>query len=105
MKSSFPFKIEYCGIRFDEEFRADIFIEGKGYVPRLSCLLCWHRQGTQIGKSGEQCLKKQLLTYLRLTGLKLGCLLNFGEVLMTCLSVRPSADYAWAGAGTGRGGV
>ena len=26
--------------------------------------------------------KKQLLTYLRLTGLKLGYLLNFGEALM-----------------------
>jgi len=26
--------------------------------------------------------KKQLLTYLRLTGLKLGYLLNFGESLM-----------------------
>ena len=31
--------------------------------------------------------KKQLLTYLRLTGLKLGYLLNFGEALMTCLCV------------------
>jgi len=26
--------------------------------------------------------KKQLLTYLRLTGMKLGFLLNFGEALM-----------------------
>jgi len=26
--------------------------------------------------------KKQVLTYLRLTGLKLGCMLNFGEALM-----------------------
>ena len=26
--------------------------------------------------------KKQLLTYLRLTGMKLGYLLNFGEALM-----------------------
>ncbi len=41
----------------------------------------------QIGTSIVDCAaiaahKKQLLTYLKLTGLKLGYLLNFGEALM-----------------------
>ena len=62
--------IEYCGIRFDEGFRADIIIEGKVILEIKSV------------ERVNNAHKKQLLTYLRLTGLKLGYLLNFGEALM-----------------------
>ena len=65
-----PISIELRGIKFDEAFRADIIVEGKVVVEL---------------KSVEQVTpahKKQLLTYLRLSGYKLGFLLNFGEALM-----------------------
>ena len=62
--------IEYRGERFDEGFRADLIV-GNLVILEL--------------KSVERVTtahKKQVLTYLRLTGLKLGYLLNFGEALM-----------------------
>ena len=65
-----PVPIEFDGTQFDEGFRVDLILEGKVIVEL---------------KSVEKVLpvhKKQLLTYLRLSGLKLGYLLNFGEVLM-----------------------
>ena len=65
-----PISIEFRGIKFNEAFRADIVVEGKVVVEL---------------KSVEQVTpahKKQLQTYLRLTGCKLGFLLNFGEALM-----------------------
>ena len=62
--------IEYDGLRFAEGFRADLVIEGKVIV-ELKC----------VGKINDS-HKKQLLTYLRLTGVHLGYLLNFGEELM-----------------------
>jgi len=65
-----PVPIEYCGIRFDEGFRADIIIEGKVILELKSV------------ERVNNAHKKQLLTYLRLTGLKLGYLLNFGAALM-----------------------
>lgn len=65
-----PVPIEYRGIRFDEAFRADIIIEGKVIVELKSV------------ETVNNTHKKQLLTYLRLTGLRLGYLLNFGEALM-----------------------
>ena len=65
-----PVPIEYRGIKFDEGFRADIIIEGKVILELKS---------VQMVSNAH---KKQLLTYLRLTGLKLGYLLNFGEALM-----------------------
>jgi GxxExxY protein len=55
---------------FDAAFRADLVVEGKVIVEL---------------KSDEQITeahKKQVQTYLRLTGCKLGFLLNFGEALM-----------------------
>jgi GxxExxY protein len=55
---------------FEEAFRADLVVESK-VVIELKCL-------EQINEAH----KKQLLTYLRLTGCKLGFLLNFGEALM-----------------------
>ena len=65
-----PIPIQYQDIRFDEGFRADMVVEGKVILEL---------------KSVEQTTRahaKQVLTYLRLTGMKLGFLLNFGEALM-----------------------
>ena len=62
--------IEYKGLAFDEGFRADIIAEGKVILELKSVehVTAAHR--------------KQVQTYLRLTGRKLGYLLNFGEALM-----------------------
>lgn len=62
--------IEYDGIKFEEGFRADIIVENK-VILELKSVEC-------VTKAH----KKQLLTYLRLTGMKLGFLLNFGEAFM-----------------------
>jgi len=62
--------ILYGGMRFEEGFRADIVVDGKVILEP---------------KSVEQLSKvhaKQLFTYLKLKGLKLGFLLNFGSNLM-----------------------
>ena len=65
-----PVPILYQDIRFEEEFRADLIVN-ESVILEL--------------KSVERVTnahKKQVLTYLRLTGLKVGYLLNFGEALM-----------------------
>jgi GxxExxY protein len=65
-----PVTIEYDDITFDEGFRADLIVENK-FIVEL--------------KSVEKLAnvhKKQLLTYLRLTDMKLGLLINFGEELI-----------------------
>lgn len=58
------------GIEFDEGFRADIIIEQKVILELKSV------------ERVNNAHKKQLLTYLKLTGMKLGYLLNFGEAMM-----------------------
>lgn len=65
-----PIPIEYDGQRFDEGFRADLIVESRVIVELKSV------------EKVHPAHKKQVLTYLRLTGLKLGYLLNFGEALM-----------------------
>jgi len=65
-----PIKIVFNGITFDEGFRADLLIDGKVIVELKSVE---HLQPVH---------SKQLLTYLRLTGCKLGLLINFGENLL-----------------------
>ena len=65
-----PISIKYRGVRFDEAFRADIVVDEKVIVELKSV--------EQISEAH----KKQVQTYLRLNGCKLGFLLNFGEVLM-----------------------
>lgn len=62
--------IEYNGIKFDEGFRIDLLVNNKVIIELKSV--------EQLHKAH----KKQLLTYLKLTGCKLGYLLNFGEALM-----------------------
>jgi GxxExxY protein len=65
-----PVPIEFEGERFSEGFRADMIIEGKVLLELKSV------------EKVQNVHKKQLLTYLKLTGIKLGYLLNFGEELM-----------------------
>ena len=62
--------IEFEGDQFEEGFRADLVVEGRVIVELKSVVKV------------NPAHKKQLLSYLRLTGLKLGYLLNFGEALM-----------------------
>jgi GxxExxY protein len=62
--------IEYDGVKFDEGFIADIVVGDKVILELKSV------------EAVNNAHKKQLLTYLRLTGMKLGFLLNFGEALM-----------------------
>jgi len=60
----------YEGVHFEEGFRADLIIEGKVIVELKSVEVI------------APVHKKQVLTYLRLTNLKLGLLINFGEALI-----------------------
>jgi GxxExxY protein len=62
--------IEFEGEYFDEGFRVDLFIEGKVIIELKSV-----EKITGVHK-------KQLLTYLKLTGTKLGFIINFGAELM-----------------------
>lgn len=70
VKKQVPIAIEYEGIKFQEGFRADLIVEDKVIVELKSV--------EQI--SGAH--KKQVQTYLKLTGKKLGFLLNFNTELM-----------------------
>ena len=60
----------YKGIRFDEGFRADIIVENKVILELKSV------------DNTSKVHKKQVLTYLKLSEMKLGYLLNFGEERM-----------------------
>ena len=65
-----PVAIKYEEMTFPDAFRADMIVGGKVILEL---------------KSVEAVMpvhKKQLLTYLRLTGLKLGLLINFGDALI-----------------------
>src|SRR6056297_3553749 len=62
--------IKYNCIQFDEGFRADLIVEEKVILELKSV------------ERTNPAHKKQLLTYLKLSKLKLGYLLNFGEALM-----------------------
>ena len=70
VKRQVSIPIEYRNLRFDEGFRADLLIENKVIV-ELKCV-----------EKLNNAHYKQLLTYLRLTGMHLGFLLNFSESLM-----------------------
>jgi GxxExxY protein len=62
--------IVYKDIRFEEGFRADLIVENLVIVELKSV------------ESVTAAHKKQVQTYLRLTGLKLGYLINFGEAVL-----------------------
>ena len=65
-----PISIEYEGEHFDEGFRADLIVNGLVIIELKSV------------ERLSPVHKKQLLTYLRLTNLRVGYLLNFGDALM-----------------------
>ncbi|MEN8180646.1 MAG: GxxExxY protein [Pseudomonadota bacterium] len=65
-----PISITYDNLRFTEAFRADLIVDDKVILELKSV--------DRVTKAH----KKQLLTYLRLSGRKVGYLLNFGEALM-----------------------
>lgn len=65
-----PVPIVYDDLKFDEGFRADLIVEGKVIVELKSV------------ETIARVHKKQVLTYLRLTNLKLGLLINFGDELI-----------------------
>jgi GxxExxY protein len=62
-----PMPIRYDGILFEEGYRADLLVGGKVIVELKSVAALSAVHG------------KQVLTQLRLSGLKLGLLINFGE--------------------------
>ena len=65
-----PVRVEYDGIQFDEGFRADLIVNDLVIIELKSV------------ESVHRVHKKQLLTYLRLSGKRLGYLINFGEELI-----------------------
>jgi len=62
-----PVPIVFEGLKFDEAFRADLVLQNKVIVELKSI------------ETVNNAHKKQLLTYLKLTNIKLGYLINFGE--------------------------
>ena len=65
-----PISFSYENIVFDEKFRADILVE--------NCVIVEIKSVKKI----EDIHFKQLLSYLKLSKLKLGLLINFNEVLV-----------------------
>ncbi|MGA3324638.1 MAG: GxxExxY protein [Terriglobia bacterium] len=70
VKRQVPISIVYKGMEFVEAFRADLLVADKVIVELKSL--------QQINNAH----RKQIQTYLRLTGLKLGYIFNFGAALM-----------------------
>jgi GxxExxY protein len=65
-----PIPIHYKAFSFNEGFRADLIVNDKVIVELKSL------------EKTAPIHKKQLLTYLRLSGMRLGLLINFGESLI-----------------------
>ena len=65
-----PIRITYKSMTFDEAFCADLIVENKVIIELKSVEILHNAH------------RKQIQTYLRLTGLKLGYLLNFGAALL-----------------------
>lgn len=70
VETQVPVPIEYEGIRFSEAFRADIIVENRVILELKSV------------EKVTRAHRKQVLTYLKLTGMKLGFVLNFGAATM-----------------------
>jgi len=70
VRNQVPIKINYEDIVFDEGFRGDLIVEDKVIVEIKSV------------KALEPVFYKQVLTYLRFSGKKLGLLLNFNMVML-----------------------
>jgi GxxExxY protein len=69
-KREVPVSFRYDELEFDEGFRADLIVEDTVILELKS-----------VEKTAPV-HKKQLVTYLKLTGLKLGLLINFGAPLI-----------------------
>ncbi|OYV05726.1 MAG: GxxExxY protein [Verrucomicrobiales bacterium VVV1] len=65
-----PVKIEFEGVIFNEGFKADVVIEGKVILELKSV------------ERLQPVHAKQLMTYLRLSNMRLGLLINFGEAYL-----------------------
>ena len=65
-----PIPVVWDNIKLDQGFRADLIVEDKVIIEIKSI------------ESINSVHQKQLLTYLRLTDLKLGLLINFNEALI-----------------------
>lgn len=65
-----PIAVRYRGVDLEEGFRADLVVEEKVIVEIKSV------------ETLHNAHKKQMLTYLKLSGLKLGLLIHFGEALI-----------------------
>ena len=65
-----PVAFEWRGMRFNEGFRADIIVDG--------CVLLELKSVERLHNAH----RKQVLTYVRLTGMRLGYLIIFGEALI-----------------------
>lgn len=73
--------VKYEGLLFKEGFRADLIVEDRVILELKSV--------DQISKAH----RKQLLTYLKLSGLQVGLLLNFGAHLMRDGIARVVCDF------------
>ena len=69
-KSQEPLAVHYKGIKLDCGYRLDIVVEGKIILELKAC------------EKVEPIHKAQLLTYLKLSGLHLGLVLNFNVPVM-----------------------
>ncbi len=67
VKRQYPISINFEDLKFEKAFIADMIVENKVIIELKS------------KESLNATDKKQLLTYLKLTDLKLGLLINFGE--------------------------
>jgi GxxExxY protein len=65
-----PLPINYKQVKLDFSYRLDVVVEGKIILELKSC------------EKIEDIFRAQLLTYLRLSGLKLGLILNFNVPIM-----------------------
>ena len=70
VQKQMPIPILFEGIEFEEGFRADLVVENKVIIELKSV------------EKVANIHKKQLLTYLKLSKMKLGYLINFNEELL-----------------------
>ena len=77
-----PVPVSYNNLKMEVGFRADLIIE-KQVIAEINSI-----------ESIAPVHKKQVLTYLRLTGLKIGILINFNEELLKNGITRLFNNYA-----------
>ena len=70
VESQVPIPLTFEGQHFETAYRADLIVDDKLILEIKST------------EKVQDVHKKQLLTYLRLSGLKLGLLINFNQVLL-----------------------